>query len=113
MSDMTLYLIAAAPIRDRLPEGTLEERIRFAMNYAQRNDDLFFMGGGDDDGRFRTALAAVLQKCSDEEKVTIDRSLMPLKMLSAAMSGIPIDFSHLEMERIVPLMKWWHEERAK
>jgi hypothetical protein len=87
--------IAATPVRDRIPvDKPLTERLLFAMRYVREHEDLFFLSARvTDDLKFRTALAAVMLAGSEDDGLVIERSLKPLKMLSAATQGIPVDFS--------------------
>mgnify|MGYP001580350807 CR=1 FL=1 len=114
MNDDTIALqIAVSTMRDEIPaDKSLTERVQFAMRYVRQNEhDLFWMvGKADDDLRLRTALAAVMVKCSEKDKDIIERSIKPLKMLSAAAQGIPVDFSAMEItDDLLPLIKLWHE----
>jgi hypothetical protein len=113
MNDVGLQ-IAITLIRDKLPcDLSLEERLSFAMRYARENErDLFWMfGNTTDEMRLRAAIAAVMVGGTDEEKDLITESLKPLKMLSAAMSGVPVDFSALDgmPDNIIPIMELWNE----
>lgn len=111
--DMLELQFAAAPVRDRIPtDKPLAERVAFAMKYVREHErDLFWMSGStSDDTKFRAALAAVVLAGSDEDRDVIARSMKPLRMLSAAMQGIPVAFDGMEFdEDLLPLMKIWHE----
>lgn len=111
--DMAVIAIAAALVREKIPAGkTLEERLQFAMSYVRKNErDLFFLVDfPSDDLKFRTALAAVMQAGSEEDREVIERSMLLVRMLSAAMQGIPVDFSAMAtMEGTIPLLGLWHE----
>jgi hypothetical protein len=106
-------MVAATTIRDHVPrDQPLEERLKFAMQYArQHKNDLFWMSyEADDDLMFRSAVGGVMLAASEDERERLTRSMQPLKMLSAAMSGIPVDFSALPNgDGIIPLMGLWHE----
>ena len=105
--------IAAAPVRDAIPaDKPLAERLSFAMRYVRDHErDLFWMNGRtSDDTKFRTAIAAVMLAGNDEDRGLIERSMKPLRMLTAARQGIPVDFGQMEGgDDLVPLMKLWHE----
>jgi hypothetical protein len=109
----TSLQIAAASMRDQIPaDKSLTERLQFAMRYVRRHgDSLFWMEGRvNDDDRLRTALAAVMLAGSEEDKDAITRSLKPLQALSAAMSGIPVDFDAMGWDDdLIPLVGLWHE----
>ena len=105
--------IAAAPVRDRIPaDKPLAERIAFAMRYVREHErDLFWMSyNANDDLKMRTAIAAVMLAGNDDDREAITRAMQPLKMLSAAMSGVPVDFSALgDFADVLPLLKMWKE----
>lgn len=113
MNDVGLQ-IAVTLIRDALPgDLSLKERLSFAMRYARENEhDLFWMfGSTTDDTKLRTAIAAVMVGGTDEEKELITESLKPLKMLEAAMNGVPVDFGALDNmpDNLIPIIELWHE----
>ena len=113
MNDVLMQM-AVTLIRNSLPDDlSLKERLSFAMRYARENEDnLFWMfGSTTDDMKLRVAIAAVMIGGTDEEKDLITESLKPLKMLSAAMSGVPVDFSALDdmPDNIIPIMELWNE----
>jgi hypothetical protein len=118
MNDMVELQIAAMPIRDRIPKDqSLPDRLRFAMRYVRENErDVFWMTGNpSDDFKFRTAIAAVMLAGSDEDQRQISESMRPLKALSAAMDGVPVDMEAvlLGADDMIPLLKLWHESEAK
>jgi hypothetical protein len=115
--DMLELQIAAAPIRDRIPKDEpLPDRISYAMRYVRQHErDLFWMTGKpSDDFMFRTALAAVMLAGSDDDRTTIKESMRPLKALSAAISGVPVDMvaALANAENVIPLLKLWHDSAA-
>lgn len=115
-NDMMGMTIAVSILRDKIPkDSTLEDRLAFSMRYVRKHEsDLFWMFGRvDDDMKSRTAIAAVMVEASAEEKDRIERSLKPLRMLAAAVSGIPVDFAALDLaEDNLPLIKLWNESGA-
>lgn len=116
MSNDTMEVhIAASAIKDHVPQGApLSDRVFFAMRYAIEHEaSVFWMSGRvDDDLILRAALAAVLLSGSPADEDIIRRSLQPLKMLSAAMQGIPVDFSAMETgDDLLPLMKLFREAK--
>ena len=105
--DLMQVQIAAAPVQIQIPKDMpLKERVEFAMRYVLEHDDLFFMSARVDDGmKFRTALVAVMLAGDEADREVITRSMKPLKMLSAAMEGVPVDWTAFEMtEDMLPLM---------
>lgn len=114
--DMMELQIAAAPVRDRIPaDKSLTERLLFSMRYVRAHErDLFWMSYKvNDDIKFRTALAAVMLAGSEEDRNIITQSMKPLRMLNAAMQGIPVDFDAMPSgDDMLPLMKLWHESAA-
>jgi hypothetical protein len=105
-------MIAVSSFRDDVPKDKpLEQRINWAMNHVRKNQrDIFWMSYEvNDDDMFRTVLAAVMLSASDEEKALITKSMKPLQALSAAMSGIPVDFGNVDMDGILPLVEMWRK----
>lgn len=114
--EMLELQLAVAPVRAAIPaDKTLTERLQFAMRYVRDHErDLFWMSARTtDDTKFRTALAAVMLAGSEEDKSVIERSMKPMRMLSAVMQGIPVDFGDIPAdEDLLPLIKLWHESEA-
>ena len=114
--DMIELQIAAAPVRDQIPaDQPLAERIAFAMRYVREHEDsLFWMSYEvNDDLMMRTALAAVMLAGNEDDRDAISRALKPLKMLNAAMQGIPVDFSALDAsDDLLSLVKMWKESAS-
>lgn len=113
IADMMEIQIAATVVKNRIPaDKPLVDRLDFAMRYAREHErDVFFMSGRiTDDLMFRTALAAVMLAGDENDRDIITRSMQPLRMLSAAMSGVPVDFSQMDDSAdLLPLMKMFHE----
>ena len=115
MSDVTIMMIAAAPVRDALPEGLeLKERLLWAMREVRnRKDGLFWMAPATDDLMMKAAIAAVMQKATKEEQDRIDRSVRALATLGALLQGIPVDVlamaAQVEEPGVLPLIGMWHE----
>lgn len=109
----TELLIASSPVRDAIPKDKpLAERIEFAMRYVREHKDaIFWMAhtAPDDDLMFRTALSAVILAGDDSDRDIIERSMKPVRALSALLSGVPVD-----VERamdvggdVLPLIGMW------
>jgi hypothetical protein len=105
--------IAVTAMKDRVhKEGTLADRVLSAMRYVRKHEpDLFWMSYKvTDDDMLRTALASVMADATEMENDVIERSLMPVRMLGAAASGIPVDFSAMRLDDdLLPLIKLWQE----
>lgn len=118
MNDRSLMemQISIAPMRGLIPaDKPLEERLAFAMDYVRKHErDLFWMSYSvNDDMMFRSAIAAVMIDGSEEDKLSIQRSMKPLQMLAAAANGIPVDFEFMDTENLIPLLKLWHASAEK
>lgn len=85
------------------------------MNYVLKNErDIFWMSYSvNEDFRIRVAIGAVMLGATEEEEHRIERSLRPLKLLSAAITGIPVDWTKFNVDDdMIPIMKIWHEVRS-
>lgn len=106
--------IAAQSVRDIPADKSLTERLEYSMRYVREHEsDVFWMstarGPEMDDLKFRTAIAAVMLAGNASDRDILTRSVQPLRMLSAATQGIPVDFGALKFdEDMLPLMKLWH-----
>jgi hypothetical protein len=105
--------IAVSSVRGNIPtDGLLRDRIASAMRYVRTHeDDIFCMSHRvTDDDRIRTALAAVMLDATEADKDIIVRSLKPLQALGAAMQGIPVDMSQVEMaDDLLPIVELWRQ----
>ena len=113
--DLMQIQIAAAPVQSQIPKDQpLKMRVEFAMRYVREHEsDLFWMSARTDDNMlFRTALAAVMLAGDESDRDIISRSMKPLKRLSAATQGIPVDWSAFEMtEDMLPLMRMFNDAK--
>jgi len=106
---MNRVIIAAQIIAGHIAKDTpLEERCKAAFK-AARGDDGWPCENADE--QFGGAIGAVLLTCNDNEREQVEQSLNVIKALSAAISGVPVNFTHmlLDNENVLPLMAWWHE----
>lgn len=106
--------LAVAAIRPSIPKDKpLAERVAAALRYARENESsVFWMSHRvTDDLILRSALAAVMVEGDDDDKEMITRSLQPMKMLAAAMQGIPVDFSQLDTDNILPLVQMLNDSK--
>ncbi len=77
---------------------SIEDRLSFAMSKTLNHWLVI-----DEDGQFRAAVGAVLLTATDDEKERISTELRSLKALSSALSGVPVDFSQLEVGKTEPI----------
>lgn len=112
MNDAML-MIVATEAKARI-EGktfaTVEEKLKEAMRATKDH-----WGVTDEQMQFKAAIAAVLlDKPSPEDKARIEEELNVLKMLGAAMQGIPVDFSQMvPPEKPLGLNKLWQDVKAE
>ena len=81
--------IAEARSAAESADGSLEDRLRAAFAVT-RNHWMVV----NDDERFRSGIGGVLTaiNTTEDEKARIESELASLKALSAAMTGVPVDF---------------------
>lgn len=105
--------ITATGLRDSIPQDVpLEDKLRFAMRKVREPNGAAFMCGNDDQ-MFRGAVGAVMLMCSEEERERIEFDLRNLKILSAMMSGIPVDVDAIKVaEKPLGLVGMWHESKG-
>lgn len=114
MNDVGMSL-AISSIKDDIDNKLpLEQRILETMKLVRKRErDIFFMCYEvNDDLMVRTALGAVMVAGSEDDKDMIKKSLLPLRALSAAASGLPINFADMDLENIIPIMKLWSESKS-
>jgi hypothetical protein len=107
--------IAVTAMRNVIPaDKSLEDRIAFAFRYAREHEaSIFWMSHRvTDDLLFKTALGAVMEAATEDEREQITHSLKPLKALSALLSGVPVDLSAVDMENLLPLRKLFDESKS-
>jgi hypothetical protein len=104
--------ITATGLRHSIPtDVSLEDKLKFAMREVLKSNGAAFMCSNDDQ-QFRGAVGGVLLMCSDEERKRINVELRALQSLSAAMSGIPVDFGAVEMvEHPLGLLGMWRDTK--
>jgi hypothetical protein len=84
-------------------ETTLEGQLRVAMDTTK---DHWLIT--DDYGRFQAAVGAVLLLSGDKDKERIIKEMRHLRIFSAMISGVPVDFAGVEkLENPIGLMKMW------
>jgi hypothetical protein len=81
--------------RDDVTEGMdVKVLARIAFEESRRSTGGWMLQ--DDEDRFRTGAAVVYLLASEEDKERVSRELRLLGTLSAAISGIPVNFGALE-----------------
>jgi hypothetical protein len=112
MQDIEMQ-IAVTQMRDWIPDcKPLKERMEIAFAYIRehKRDVMWMTGNASEDDMFRVAVAAVMVKCNEEERDIVERSLKPLRMLSAMCAGIPVDLSSFPIpDDLLPLQAMWVE----
>src|SRR3990172_7035083 len=64
----------------------------------------------DEDVQFRMAVGAVLLVAPEEDREILTGELKSLQILSAIMSGVPVDIASVKIpEKSFGLMKMWHQ----
>lgn len=104
--DNLVYVVLAVVKAAINAEDSLEDRCRSAMRAAHSNGVVT-----DEDLQFKGAVAAVYAASTDaDEKARIEVELKSLAVLSAAMSGVPVDFDAVEVpENPIGLRVLWLE----
>jgi len=63
-----------------------------------------------EDEQFQAALAATLCLCKDEDKERFEKEVRNLKILSSALSGVPVDWGATEeIENPIGIMDIWNK----
>lgn len=100
--EIELKLDKNAPIKDRLKQA-----MKLSLNHWLVTNE---------DEQFRCAIGAVLLTASEEEKVQISREMAFLRSLSAATSGVPVDWGTLlegeTEQKIIGLLPLWKEAKS-
>ncbi len=106
----TVFMIAVTEAKQAAKDQkTLEERLIAAMKATKDHWMLT-----DEDGRFRAAVGAVLLLSEAEDRGRIESEIKQLRILSAMMNGVPIDFERVEkLENPIGLMKMWHKIKER
>lgn len=112
MGNENIIMIAATEAQSRIDTSKpLEEQARAAMEVTKD-----FWLSTDEDVRFRGAVGALLLANQDNPEATerIKTEMRALNTLSAAMSGVPVDFAQIlpELEedfKPIGLRKLWME----
>ena len=64
----------------------------------------------DEDVQFRMAVGAVLLVAPEEDREILTGELKSLQILSAVMSGVPVDIASVKIpEKSFGIMKMWHQ----
>ncbi len=90
----------------------LEERLKIVMKKALNHWLVL-----DEESQFKMAVGAVLAEATEEEQERINIELRVLKALSAAISGVPIDWGNLvadeDRDKTIGLSGLWREVKAE
>ena len=100
-----------AELRDKLsPSIPLVERLLIAMRAARLN-----WMAPDDNTAFVAAVVAVIETGAADEKLRLEYELKLLRGVSAALSGLPIDFGRLIEDPATELIlrKLWDESATE
>lgn len=102
----TAIMIAATEAKEEaIGCKTLTEQLRAAMNCTK---DHWILTNEED--QFKAAIAAVMLLCPDDDKIRIETEIKQLNMLSAAMSGVPVDFGQMdEIKDPIGLLGMWKD----
>jgi hypothetical protein len=109
MSISNSMKIAISEITDQLDKSaTIENRLKQAMKLALNHWLIT-----NEDEQFRSAVGAVLLTASEEEKTLITREMVFLRNLSAAITGVSVDFETLfegiKDQKVIGLVPLWKE----
>lgn len=104
----TAQAIAAAEARHVVKvEDALEDRLKATMK-ATRGHWM----ATDEDDQLYAAIGAVYALASEEEKKQITNELEHLKILSALLSGVPVDFEAIPpLANPIGIMKLWQDTK--
>lgn len=102
-------LIAITELKQDVDNNTpIEDRFRAVMKKAKNH----WLVVNEDD-QLRAAIGAVMLTATEEEQERINAELAVIKALSAATSGVPINFDALEMnETPIGILNLWKEEKT-
>lgn len=109
-------MVGIAELRTNIdPKQPLEERLKVAMRAALKHWLI-----PDEESQFKMAIGAVLIEATEEEKKRMNLDLKFLGAMSAAVSGVPVDFGRLVEEmgedsltKAIGLRKLWDEVKKE
>ena len=106
-------MVGIAELRGKVDsKQPLEERLKVAMRGALNHWMVT-----DEESQFKMAVGAVMVEATEEEQERINIDLRVLKALSAALSGVPVNFSSLadevDKDKAVGLSKLWSDIKAE
>lgn len=77
-------------------------------------DDNYTWMISDETSRFKAAVAAIMLNVDEETKDNIKKEMRAISTLNAAMNGIPVDFSRIELpENPLKLLERWRKLKEK
>lgn len=114
MDEITLGVTLVREHLKDYDSDNLEDRVRQAMEFVLGRDNIWFTTN--ESLKFSMALGGALASIEryTEEYEILGKSIDVLKTLSAAISGVPVNFDALltneeEADSLVPIHKIWQE----
>ena len=106
MNDRLMSFVMTDAEQAIKPNDSLEDRLRCAMKAAHNHWMVT-----DENDQLRGAVAAVIHLSADQgEKDRLTKEFRALGVMSAAMSGVPIDWTQVEMPaNAVGILSLWDE----
>lgn len=112
--------IVAAQIKEAFgSEDDIEAKAKICFRAAFSESNTWFVRRGDDDLHFRIGIGALLIHVNaiedHEAEARIMATMNSIKALSAAASGVPVDFSRVveDPDELLPLLSWYREIKAR
>lgn len=112
MPSASAMIVTAVALRNDVPKDVpLRERLAFAMRAVRTPGNHYSFMCTTDEQMFRGAIGAVLLTCDEDERAQIVDAIWNLRILSAAIEGLPVDLAQLTLdhEPRLRLMELWHE----
>ena len=105
----TMAMLVFAEVKHHIKEeDSLEDRCKAAFKAAKGHWMVT-----DEEIQFAGAIAAVYDKCDDDEKARVKAAIDFMKALKAATSGVPVDMAQVlkqhEGVKPIALNKLWRE----
>ena len=108
MSDKAIA-IAVVGLRDEMPKGSVQKRLKWAMAKVRRVDGPGFLLTDDND-RIRAAVAAVILESNEADELRLKEEWTALQELGDALNGkMPAQGISLMPDNPVGILKIWGE----